>query len=467
MEAAREQEHEVAGYRVLRRIARGARTTVLLAHGGEPARTVVLKVAAADDPGALREAAALDRGAGEHVMPLLDAAADDERIVLVLPRLAGDLSRLMAERAEFEGGEAVTILAPIAATIRRLHAAGVAHGALAPAAVLFDGEGAPVLTGFGAAVVFAEALPEVELERLPEVAADRAGLREIASVVLGRVGGARRSAAQALLAQVRAVPAAEVAGRIAGGIFEVAAALPIRAVDPAPASSGGRIVPVAALVEAPAASTGESWAARVERWLDSSPVAEAKAVVVARWRRLSTGRRRIALGGAAGLLALVVALVAIPGAPAPGAAGTPTSSRTTTPRATASSRAETSASSVRDASVRGDDPVAAAAALLSLRASCRRELSVLCLDGVDQDGSSASDIDRDAIRTAQSGGELAPDPLPAPAAAAPSLTERIGGSALVALAGGASLLLVRTADGWRIRDLLTPPAQTPTPPPGG
>jgi len=463
-----EETREIAGYRVLRRIAHGRRATILLAHGGEPAETVVLKVAAADDASAIREAAALDRGAGEHVVSLRDASATDEQLVLVLPRLAGDLAHLLAERTELEGGEAVTVLAPIAATIRRLHAAGVAHGALASGAVQFDDEGAPVLTGFGAASVFAAGLPEVELERIPEVVADRTALRELARAVLDRVGGARRAAAQAVLVQVLAGPDAEVVGRLAGGIFEVAAALPIRATDPPPsASSAGRVVPVVEAATETARDRGAAasgWAARIEAWLDRSPAAELKNAALARWRRLSTGRRRLALGGGAGALALVVALVAIPSAPAPGAIGSSAG------RVASSSPVRPTGSptpSVRDVAVRGDDPVAAAVALVAARAACRRELSVLCLDGVDQDGSAAADADRGAIRAAQAGGELGKDALPSPATAAPTLSERIGGSALIALAGGGSLLLVRGDGGWRIRDILTAPGQTSTPPPGG
>jgi hypothetical protein len=463
-----DETQEVVGYRVLRRIARGVRTTVLLAHGGDPAETIVLKVAAADDPGGLREAAALERGAGAHVVALLDASASDDEFVLVLPRLSGDLAHLLAERIELEGGEAVTVLAPIASTIRRLHAAGVAHGALAPASVMFDDEGAPVLTGFGAAAVFAASLPEVELERVPEVGADRAALRELADAVLGRVGGARRAAAQALLAHVLAVPDAEVAGRLAAGIFEVAAALPVRPGDATPPTSGiGRIVPVAEPTTETARDRASSsgWAARVEEWLDSSPAAALKAAALLRWRRLPPGRRRLVLGAGAGALALVVALVAVPSAPTPGAsAGAPTATRSAARTPTPSGSPTPSSG---ETAVLGDDPVAAADALLATRAACRQELSILCFDDVDQDGSAAADVDRSAIRAAQAGGELEKDPLPPADTAKPTLTERIGGSALIGLADGSSLLLVRGDGGWRIRDVLTAPGQASTPSPEG
>ena len=78
---------EVAGYRVLRTAARGTRCRLLVGH--HEGDTVVLKIADADDPAFGREAEALSRAAGEHVVRLLDAAADHERAVLVLERLGG------------------------------------------------------------------------------------------------------------------------------------------------------------------------------------------------------------------------------------------------------------------------------------------------------------------------------------------------------------------------------------------
>jgi hypothetical protein len=479
----------IGGYRILRRIARGSRTIILLAHGGEPPDTVVLKVAAADDAAAVREAAALDRGAGEHVVPLLDASADDERLVLVLPRLPGaDLARLLTERAELEGGEAVTVLAPIAATIGRLHSEGVAHGALTASSVRFDAEGAPVLTGFGGAVVFEAGLPEVALDRIDEVRADRAALRDLASAVLGRVGGARRAAALRLQQELMAASDANLVEHLVRGIFDVAAALPIRAADAPPAGAvAGRLVPLGVPVDA---SEGASrphgaarWAATVERWIDRSPAAEARQWIVRRWATLSRGRRRLVLGAGAGALALATALVAIPGVPTPvtaaGAPGAshPASRSSSSPGSSSSGAARHGTRGGSDSggghdapALRGDDPVAAAAALLTARAACRRELSVLCLDGIDQDGSAAADADRLALRAAQSGGELAEDPLPPAPDASPRLIERVGDSALIGVANGASLLLVREDGAWRIRDLLpapTPAADASAPSPAG
>jgi hypothetical protein len=105
-----------------------------------------------------------------------------------------------------------------------------------------------------------------------------------------------------------------------------------------------------------------------------------------------------------------------------------------------------------DVVIAGDDPVAAALALLERRAGCFAELSVLCLEHVDQQGSSALTADRAAIQQLRDGDEA--DYATAEADAA-RLVERLGDSALVEVGpqtAPASLLLMRSEAGWRIRD---------------
>jgi hypothetical protein len=104
----------------------------------------------------------------------------------------------------------------------------------------------------------------------------------------------------------------------------------------------------------------------------------------------------------------------------------------------------------------GEDPLAAAVALLDARAECRQRASVLCLDGVDQAGSAAVEMDAYGIRIAQEGGIASMEPELS--GIVPTLVDRLGDSALVSLDGAdgpvASLLLVKTEHGWRIRDLV-------------
>ncbi|HXR44796.1 MAG TPA: hypothetical protein VN759_08320, partial [Pseudolysinimonas sp.] len=239
-----QQPREVAGHRVLRPIAPG----MLLGFDAAEERLVVLRVSPAGDPRMTTRLAALERARGEHVVAVLDYAADDDTETLVLERLPrGDLAALLARPAGVIGGEAVTIIAPIAATLARMHAAGVAHGSLDAAHVRFRDDGAPVLTGFGAARLFTAGAPEVVLETIAEVAADRRALAQLAAAVLGAVTGPRARAARALAGELGGMDPAGIAGELARRVFEVAAATPIRwevPSEPVEAGGGARLIPL-------------------------------------------------------------------------------------------------------------------------------------------------------------------------------------------------------------------------------
>jgi hypothetical protein len=126
---------------------------------------------------------------------------------------------------------------------------------------------------------------------------------------------------------------------------------------------------------------------------------------------------------------------------------------TPTPTPTAVTAAPTAALSA----VSADDPIAALAALLERRAECVRDLSILCLDDVDQGGSAALDDDVALIRGIEAGqvsGELAVID-----ASSIVITERLGDVALLEFerlpnSEPASTLLVKGEAGWRIRDYL-------------
>ncbi len=98
-----------------------------------------------------------------------------------------------------------------------------------------------------------------------------------------------------------------------------------------------------------------------------------------------------------------------------------------------------------------DDPVAAFETLVATRNQCIRDLSVLCLDAVLQQGSAAMADDVAVIHSIEKGdgGEAVLD------ASDITLTERMGDAALVSYAATngepASALLVKGEAGWRIR----------------
>jgi eukaryotic-like serine/threonine-protein kinase len=100
--------------------------------------------------------------------------------------------------------------------------------------------------------------------------------------------------------------------------------------------------------------------------------------------------------------------------------------------------------------------------LLKARVACFHDLSILCLDGVDEASSAAFTADSGAIQQIQGGGEI---PQPAPTAGAVlALTERLGDTALISVGGQsspASILVIRTKAGWRIRDYLSGEQATP------
>jgi hypothetical protein len=490
---------ELAGYRVLRSLARDEQAEVLLGHlspgapqpSGERAaagvRSVALKVSEASDgawKAALRECAALERVRGEHVVELLDVDADEHSISLIFERLPrGDLAELLRLRDRFDAGEAVTLLAPIAITVLRLHAAGVAHGNLSARCVLFRDDGAPTLIGFSRAELFEPGQPEVVLEQLGAVQRDRAAVRALAVTVLGRVTGGRSHSARQLRDDIEACDGELVLPLLASRLFDVAAAVPVRFVaddsesDAAP--SGPRAVPLSALVVdpgAPEAGGTRRIAAVLARVvpepllqgvlgrIEHSPavpvVAAAAQAVRQRWASWTPGRRRAALAvGAAGLTAAIVTALVPAGAAAGGPS--PSSARPSEPASSRSASVQGDDRPADDPAVAADDPLAAASALTRARQRCLTSLSLLCLDRVDQTGSSALRGDQAAIRAAQQGGEL-PDPLEGASESAPVLIERLGDSALVQLgraASTASLLLVKGESGWRIRDVI--PANAP------
>jgi hypothetical protein len=170
-----------------------------------------------------------------------------------------------------------------------------------------------------------------------------------------------------------------------------------------------------------------------------------RTIVRERWKGWSPRQRTMAIAVAAGAAALVVAVVALPGAPSasdpPGVGAVESPAPVETPAHDPPS------------AVTQDDPLAALGELLTRRTECFRDLSVLCFDDVDEQGSAALDHDRAAVNALMADGE---QPVLIGAGGA-TIVERMGDSVLVALAPGsepASVLLLKGEAGWRIRDYL-------------
>ncbi|MGL5817033.1 MAG: protein kinase domain-containing protein [Phycicoccus sp.] len=154
----------------------GVEVGELLAHGGTSevwagvrvadGRPVAVKVLHADSEAvelAAREAAVTARAANAHVvaveavLPLADG-----RVALLMPQLrGGPLGRVVRARGHLGAGEVVTVLAPVASALGRLHAMGVVHGDVSPGNVLLDLDGRPVLADLGLGRVLGEMSPGV------------------------------------------------------------------------------------------------------------------------------------------------------------------------------------------------------------------------------------------------------------------------------------------------------------------
>jgi hypothetical protein len=496
----------VGGYRLVRKLGAGERAEIHLGHAGsrEPPdgdRIAAIKVyrPVTDDASIDREIEALARASSRHLLELKDlATGPDGRPCLILPRLgSGTLARLLAARGTVAPGEAVSILAPLVEAVRELHRIGVAHGAVTAGSVLFDDRGAPVLARFGAVTLIADfpatdhghSLTPAQLDEDPGAILDRIGLRQLIGTVLDHLDAeGSPEAVAALRGRIEAQPLRDAElQRLIDLLFDLAPALPIRFDDDevldAEVTFSGRLGPGPLNPEEsagkhprlpldPAAGGGRTvelhplWAQPTEIGArDEHPLAILRSKVLA---ILAPVRTPVWIAGGAGLGALVIALTVIPAAHSetvPGAAPTGSSASaspsvvaTASPGAAAPSALGPAATSA----IEGEDPLAAARALLAARTRCFVGKSPTCFDAVDQAGSAVIEADRELFRRVKKG-----VPLPAEATLegfTPRLIQQLGDSVIIQLVDAegstvttknpAPLLLVRSEAGWRIRDLV-------------
>jgi len=494
----------LGGIRLVRKLGEGARAEVYLARVREgDDDTVAIKTFRphVDPLSITAEIEALSRAEGTHVLSLIDlTTAQTGAHAMILKRLVGgSLARLMRDREEFAAGEAITILAPLAVSLARVHRSGAVHGGIRADAILFDESGAPILSCFGRAFPIPRDLSTAALSEQPGVALDLSAFAGLARAVLARVDDPGMRGLSDFAHPGPALESHDWFERFSDRLFELADACPIAfssASDPAagrpelglpsriPATPAGHYgepsaVAIAVVEDIPmspwyhdeyrrspraAAETAPTPATVTQH---RPPVQRVSARLRGVWAGLgdrvgdeATGRLervramlkevRPRLWVIAGIVSIgwVVAVLGIPSLqPPPGSTIAPSVAPTSSPADDGALPA-----------VGSDSPEDAIASLLSERQRCIAQLSVLCLDGVDQPGSAAMAADQLLVRELQSGAEM-----PAPWGIDRSrvtLTERLGDSALVEISDPgetepASILAMKGEAGWRIRDYLS------------
>lgn len=488
----------IGGYRVVRRLGVGSRAEVWLGRSTDAAPLVALKVyrAHCDPQGVDREISALARIDSPHVLELLDTATDDLRPCLVVPRLdAGGLARLLAERPVLSRGEIVTLLVPIAQAVLAMHLAGVVHGDLRPGKVLFDGRGAPVVVTGGGTRLFDTAPPPAVQRDDAGLRSDRQQLCRLAATLVARADKDHETLAQlAGWLEGDCWEQPDFAKDLVEACFSLAEPMPLQLpwqveggpwadyepqppARPALARSGGATPRAAAGTPSP---RGRGAVLRAGAALAASSPALA---LRRAWGAVCGVRLRFRVLAVACLLAVggtVATLVVQSGGgvpPAPGgaeggavapvpsvpASGEPHGDAAADGGHAEEDQAEPETRASDDAVLTGDDPVAAARVLLATREKCLTALSLQCLGAVVQRDSAAWDADaarvaglRDGSRSQATTWREEWSVEVVDTMGAVVLLETHGGDDPEDAAGQttpASVLIIRTEAGWRIRDV--------------
>jgi hypothetical protein len=483
----------IGGYRLIRTLGTGRCADVWLGHPGtigSGAETVAIKVYRSGTAAARidTEIEALARASDRHLLRLEDlSTASDGPPSLILQRLSTVSLGALVSSGPLPVGEAVTVLAPLTLAVAELHRVGVTHGAIRPSAVLFDAEGGPVLARFGSAGLVGDfpasadsaSLPPARLAVEPGVVADLAQLIGTCRAALGPDAGELRGWLDGVdvanpaeladpqgwtheladrlfrCAQARPVrferrpserPPAAVPPRL-GGEDPSAAALELA--DPVPASPVREAVSLLHLPEALLRPLADRFGPVLEAGPITTLISKARQV-------LAPVRRPVWIIAGIVTVAVIASIVLLPGPSSGSAPSGPSEPGSAAAPGVVPSVAPNVVPRAADADIAAEDPIRAAEALLAARTACLSELSILCLDGVDQAGSAAMEADSYRIRVMQEQGVATEEPELAGARV--NLVERLGDSALLSAepsdGAGASLLLVRTEQGWRLRDLV-------------
>lgn len=145
---------EIPGYRMQRALASGGSGRVFLALQGTFARQVAVKVVVASDAGArdrfLAAAALAQRLDHRAIVRILDVGSAGDLVYLAMDYLrGGDLRQNLAAGLHVQN--VVRVVREVAGALGYAHGKGVVHCDVKPENILFDEQGAALLTDFGAA----------------------------------------------------------------------------------------------------------------------------------------------------------------------------------------------------------------------------------------------------------------------------------------------------------------------------
>ncbi len=437
-----------------------------------------------DDVSIATELAVMEEAAGAGVPALIDVATStDGARVLVVERIAGPtVGQLLIDRA-IEPGEAVTLVAPVVDAVARLADRDFAHVDLTAFDVRLDAAGRPRLLGLDG------------IRRMPSSGAERTAMRRDALLAMsgyveaviaavrpaGVFEDARRLMGRPLEARPfepfereleRAMFAAAAAVPISGAVVARAPRVPTRMVPPLPstepdAAPGAGEHPVRSRRGAGLMTAGgglldvaEMPAPLLERLADSVDGARfaRPRVAVSAWMRRH--RRTFVVAALVGAGALVVLLTAVP--PAPGGGGTKPDAIVTVPSEAAEAPDRPPSPTAGAVEQTGEPdglsgsvaPADAAALLIRRRAACFADLDPECLRPLVQPGSAIEASDWHSMIAARDGGPEVPELDPEYV----EVVAEMGAAVLVRVAAAgqtepASLLMVRSEAGWRLREM--------------
>lgn len=489
---------DVGGHRLVRVLGRDSQSLTALVHAdGESRVARVLEPVAPLDQ-VEQQLAVYDRLAAapaelrQHVVALDDLfTLPDGRLVLLFPIVPGPrVSEVLASRAgRVEAGEAVTILAPLVDALERAHELGITGLGLEPATIRFAASGAPVILDLADALA-GPPLPARFRDEEPAYRADQRALAALGARVAAAVVAAERVPFASVVQGARADRATMIA------LFDLAAPIPVRAEELAVSAAREAPLTDAAVPEAvpengsvvgpgPGPDHGArrtSAASALESALTALalPAAVVAAVIhpvdhilQRATRMLSLGRTvrpRVIVAGAAGLAALVVSM-ALVAAPAPSA------------DADVSDVGAPGGIGVEDAAIEPPFPSGPRAVPETLqrplpeewdplvRVLLERWVACRAAQAGDSPATVAADPNECAAAVAHPGSAAAAllahdDPRHAlledwlAGAGEALVAERMGAAVLVDLVDQqvqtttASLLLIRSEAGWRVRDVV-------------